>query len=459
VSVMTAESATPVGEDPVQIALRQWSPKGFDPDDLTVAGAVSRARGIVDAARPKTTKEARQAVRCLFVFLMWVESQDYPADADLFADDVIDKYLSESFRPEGTRNFHRSFLRRCRPTAGGGGLAARGRHGAAADVADTAPDAASAAAVPMRRPRRQVRVEDPPGVVAAAIAAFTPARIAADRWDAVAATVRELVGASEPKTAEQARARLGITALLAAWAHHHGLALQAESLLCDGTIEDFLAAAGWADQTRDVYRSLLDSVRRGPPTPTDHTAADLGSTAPYSHDEVTWFLRAAGYAHTTKRRRPLRSLILLGAGAGLTAPADLIRLTPTAIRRDTDNILVVETGTRSVPVLARYATQIEQHAQACIAAGDERLIGGNTASDSRVSDLAHTFERHGRPLEPRRLRLRWLTDVLSGPVHLPALLDAAGLIQPDSLARALPYVADPDPSEARRLLTRADLKR
>lgn len=143
---------------------------------------------------------------------------------------------------------------------------------------------------------------------------------------------------------------------------------------------------------------------------------------------------------TPLRRRAARTVIALGAGAGLdgrwvgkVTAADVLRVGSAVVVR------VGEPSARQVPVIRSWESEVLDLAAG---AGSEFLIGGRSLAPNRVSDLIYRLEiPRGHPkLSPARLRSTWLVTHLTLGTRLPELARAAGLQGVFVLSDLLPHV-------------------
>lgn len=263
---------------------------------------------------------------------------------------------------------------------------------------------------------------------AAVIAAWAPCGVS----ERAGGFARRVVGAAGPQSAERARALLFAASRLAAFAETVGLQFSAQALLCEATIERFIACGTrtLSPATRRTLRSNLRGLARALeayPEPRPAALPRERVKAPYSPAEIDGYLRLAGAQSTPSRRMRCQALICLGAGAGIVS-GELRHIKGTDVFERSGGVLVAVGGrrARTVPVLCRFG---EPLIAAAAFAGESLIIGGRDTGRRNLSDAlaaALCTDPSLPRLQAGRLRSTWLSEA-AGAIGLRAFMDAAGV--------------------------------
>jgi len=264
--------------------------------------------------------------------------------------------------------------------------------------------------------------------VSALIAAWRPRAMS----EAAAGFAREVVAEAAPAGVERAKALLFAAGRLAAFGESVGLELCAETLLCEASIERFIArgTAGLSPASVRTIRSRLRALERALcayPSPPPLALPRERAKAPYTPAEIEGYLRLASAQPTTARRMRATALICLGAGAGIVA-GELRGVRGTDLVRRSGGVVVEVSGARarSVPVLSRFQ---EPLLQASSFAGERLICGGRDPGRRNVSDAlcrALCCDPGLPRLQAGRLRSTWLSACAQA-IGLQAFMAAAGV--------------------------------
>lgn len=250
--------------------------------------------------------------------------------------------------------------------------------------------------------------------------------------EAASGWVREVVSRAAPRTPARAKALLFAAGRLAGFAERVALELLAAVLLCDATVERFIAE-GCGDvspATRRTLRTNLRSLARACeryPQPEPVALAREHAKTPYSPAQIEGYLRLAAAQSTEARRMRATALVCLGAGAGIIA-SDLRDLHGTDVTQHGGGVLVRVGGrrVRSVPVLACYHQPL---LAAAAFAGEGLICGGRKPGRRNISDAlsaALSTDPSLPRLQAGRLRSTWLI-ACAEQIGLPAFMQAAGI--------------------------------
>lgn len=244
-----------------------------------------------------------------------------------------------------------------------------------------------------------------------------------------------MVDSAAPQSPERAKALLFCAGRLAAFGEQIGLELAAEALLCEATIERFIACGtrGFSPATRRTLRANLSALARSleeHPHPRPVALPRERAKAPYSQAEIDGYLRLAACQSTEARRMRCRALICLGAGAGVIG-GELRQLRGCDVVARSGGLVVEVCGNRArtVPVLPRFH---EPLIAAGAFAGEGLILGGRHQDRRNLSDaLSRALcADPGLPrLQAGRLRSTWLSEAAS-LIGLQAFMAAAAAVAP-----------------------------
>ena len=311
-----------------------------------------------------------------------------------------------------------------------------------------------------------------PEALAGMLVGWTPQDLDSERWDMVETAVVAAVTAYQPPTAGSLRNVRSTLVAFAAWLQQRpdrtvAGALQVHEFLADGVIDAYLAGpmAGDPDASRATARSVLRRVVRNlNPGPKPERIEYHPVQGPYTEPECARFATLARNQPTVPLRRSLSAMVALGLGAGLGAE-DQRAVAPCHVREvdlgEHGSALAVDVPgprARTVIVRAEYESLLREaldlHAKArrgnstpLCGVRPDRKNGAN-----RVAAKAITATGTGVDVDAARLRATWLVTCMSAAVPLGALLHAAGLRTPRTLADLLPYCPPADPEAVAAVL-------
>ncbi|MFJ4851524.1 MULTISPECIES: hypothetical protein [unclassified Streptomyces] len=287
-------------------------------------------------------------------------------------------------------------------------------------------------------------------------------------WSRVGDEVRRVVLAADPLTPYKARELLTALAQLALFCNGEGLPATAEVWLSREVIERFIAVgcpqvgAG----TRGNYRTRLLRLREiviGGECLTGAPAKLSASTAncPYSRTELADLWGWAGSQPTDELRWGCKTLMALGAGAGLDSP-EIIPLRAHDVRRPLSGagaVVVATRGRRERLIVCR------RRWEGVLGAAAERLENPGTASylfrpnchsrgtNTVTNFLSRTRRSHDFPrLVMGRLRATWLLELFEERLPITVIVAAAGVDTLHGLSRILPFLPGVSPTDAAALL-------
>lgn len=268
-------------------------------------------------------------------------------------------------------------------------------------------------------------------------------------WRVVAPEVRRWVILAKPPHWRRALHLLQAASKLVLWCHEHDVPVIADAALRHTTIERFIATglADFKESTRNTIRSRLLHLSRSVCTP---KVGNLPAAprlrrarvkAPYEPELIDQYLALADAQATARRRNGLAAIVLLGAGAGLSA---------NEMRYVTGNRISFENGLQRVRlerrtarwafVLARYTDRLQNLATV---AGSRLLLGGESPERRDATAGLLSSIDGGQdlpPLEVGRLRSTWIVEHLTIGTRLDVLMEAAGLKSSTSITDLVRYV-------------------
>jgi len=292
---------------------------------------------------------------------------------------------------------------------------------------------------------------------------YTPERIDAATWAAVRATHRWVMESCSLRGVESFRKRVQELAAYLAWRHEQALALTPGDSMTYDAIDDYcrrgcahLKAASRATRRSRLRRLAedanpgLDALRRA--TPIGHQAIRPG----YSPAEEAAIRRVALRQRREKPRRALCAVVGLCAGAGLDS-IDLRNLR----RRDIDDrgeggiVVNVPRPRPRRTVVRRDYEEIVRAGLAGLRPG-ALIIGGDVPRRNVAGSVVENAEIHGDVphIEAGRLRATWLSWLMTRPVPLGVILDAAGLRSARTLSDLLSHL--PPPADDRHAQLRGE---
>jgi hypothetical protein len=278
------------------------------------------------------------------------------------------------------------------------------------------------------------------------LAGYEPAEIDPAKWDEVRRFVWECVQRlgwdSDSSAAWRAMREL---ARISSWAVSEGLPLDVEMVLDPDTVERFIAVGLAGDPSRATYRSVLRRIgprltRKAPWQPRPASATRRQVAPPYTGNGLEMLRADSLLQPTPSRVRAARTLLALGAGAGLDGRW-VARVTASDVEQVGDAVVVSvgEPSPRRVPVLASWEDEVLDLAAT---SDGEFLVGGHSTSKNRAGALAAWLvvpNSHPR-FSASRLRSTWLLTHLTLGTRMPELARAAGLQGVTVLSDLLEFV-------------------
>jgi hypothetical protein len=289
----------------------------------------------------------------------------------------------------------------------------------------------------------QIRDEaiSPPALadeLAAMLDAYRPTGITAAAYDLhIAATHRAVMIRSGAKGQASFRKLLGVAGIYLSYRHVNHMSVTIDDAFCTEQIDHYyLHGLTGSERTRNDYRSRLHKlaarVNPGPGGPLPGIAIGHRAVRPgYSDLEMVVIARAARRQRHDRTRQQLCAIVGLAAGAGLD-PSDL---RPLRARDIVDlgvegiDVHVPAHGNRAarvVPVRRTYEALVRE---GIVGYRPGDLVIGKQVDRRNVTtgiiDAAELFDVEH--LDASRLRSTWLAWIVTQPISLKAVMDAAGL--------------------------------
>lgn len=232
------------------------------------------------------------------------------------------------------------------------------------------------------------------------------------------------------------------------WALGQSLALDVETTLTRKNTDEYARTGmpGSSEKSRSDrrarLRSLADQIHPELAPDKNVTFTRAAIKAPYTADEMRTVRRVCRVQPTAELSRQLSLCIALGAGAGIDS-ADMKLLLRGHITEQSDGTLLVTVPgdrSRTVAVLREYEDLLRRGiaglgARSALLPGDV----GRANVCSRVFERAQLLGSVPH-LEQSRLRSTWLATLMSRPVPLALILDAAALKTARTLVELVPYI-------------------
>lgn len=266
------------------------------------------------------------------------------------------------------------------------------------------------------------------------VQSYRPHNLSHDDWDVVRDLVQAAMASLQLPSAGSTR-RLGSVLAFHARAHlQWGTPRTLSGWYSADAVERTLATAsssaghrslaGYAGRLRKAAQSLVPVPAVAPPA----TFRSYDPLGPYTTDELAQFLDDAEAEPKKWARQRLSMLVWLTVGTGVT-PAEQLLLAPTCFEATPTALLLHVTGPTSRTIAVR--TECEQPLIDLLADLEPNgsLYEGLEVGAPAIRLVAERAVRGpGKTrVTPTRLRATWLALVLSGPVPVGALLDAANI--------------------------------
>lgn len=280
------------------------------------------------------------------------------------------------------------------------------------------------------------------------IHSYRPRAISGERWIAMQAFVTSVVSEIEPSSAANAYVYLRVTARFVDWCLEQDLPLSVEVVFTEANVERFMEVGAnfLGKHSRASFRSALRRVGRAAtrraewsPQPRAHRRRAL--TPPYRRSEIERFIEVAHQQRTVVRRRAACGLLALGYGAGLES-RDLIIVEAKDVAITGSGLAVTVKGRkpRQVPVLPRAAPLLEW----LVENYPERplLSDRDPARRTMLADAMRkvVLPTDVPPLDLRRLRTTWLTEMLSMDLRISEVMALSGLSGTHKISELLDYI-------------------
>ena len=292
----------------------------------------------------------------------------------------------------------------------------------------------------------------------AQMAAWTPATLTDAEWLAVQGVVRETARRSQQRTADTLGKFLNFAAQFYAWAHRNAYDLSVDATFTEELIAEFIriGPTPWNERSRSTAESKLRAAARKvhrATAPRFHTAiAHQDARPPYSPTEVARILLWVSVEPNPQVRRQLQVCVALGLGAGLSSGDIRVLKVGDIEDHGADGILVHVPGDQPRSVWMRV-----EH-EALLRAGLRGLTNGCSVlgrGHIGKSAFSNMYDRtqsagDGPRVVQGRLRNTWIATLMTEPIPLWTLLNAAGLKGARTLADLFPYVV---PTEQERCST------
>lgn len=297
--------------------------------------------------------------------------------------------------------------------------------------------------------------------VAKKIETFTPKMDAKD-WALIQDFVRGVITDAQPSRYETAGSWMSMVAALTLWTVKvERLPQEREVVLHPQNTFAFIEQRpAKNDKAQATARSILLRISArvvgenlGATEDRRRYAGNQGRK-PYTAEERTTLRMAVLGQATAHRRRNLRAIVGLAAGAGLTS-VDLMALRFEDVIDDSSAVLVNIPGprARTVPVLAEWEDLVRAALRDCEPGSSFVLSSrGNFRYGNAIADFLYSC--NGLELRPhvQRLRSTWFHDLLVAGTPVNLLLEAAGVTEVSTLQRYLCYLQPVAPERAVNLL-------
>jgi hypothetical protein len=286
------------------------------------------------------------------------------------------------------------------------------------------------------------------GALAGVIDDYRSARVSDETMEKVKPFLRAAVTASTLSGAESVRKHCNHLSQLAAFAIERGRPLSIEDLLTTTFIDEYVRVgmAEADDHLRAERRRRLLSVARaanpGPDVPAKLTPIGYSSIKPcYTPAQLAVIVRACQVQPTAARQRDLAIVVALAAGAGLDSVDMRDQRTNHIEDLAEDGIRIHVQGPRPRTVILRAGLEPLLRTAIAVIPDGELVLG---RKQDRRNTAARAVERaalHNVPhIKPARLRATWFADLMTDPIPLAVILQAAGLKSARTLSELHPHL-------------------
>ncbi len=287
-----------------------------------------------------------------------------------------------------------------------------------------------------------------PAELAAIIDRYTSKEFAPATVDRVRPFLRDAITASTLTGPASVTKYCRHLTALAKYGIDNGIDLTVPALLTTSVIDEYTQVSKGAlgDSVRAERRKRLlniaSNANPGPHTPVKLAPlSHIAAKSCYTPAESAAIIRVSQTQPTEAKRRSLCAVVGLGFGAGLDS-VDLRLLEIGHIQDEgSDGIMVHVPGKRPrvVPVRRRLEELVriaiaDQPADALVIGvkKDRKNIASRAVEGAALFSVPH--------IEQSRLRTTWLADLMTDPVPLGLILQAAGLQSARTLADLLPHL-------------------
>ncbi len=291
------------------------------------------------------------------------------------------------------------------------------------------------------------------------INSYSPS-LAPERWEPIAAFVREAVRDCDGRTQYSPRQLLAMLSQYVDWCYRVcGVELERERIFRPGLIAEWAGTAvkGVARGTVGNYRTrglrMQEVLNPRASRPRMAAIPPSKGEKPYdaSQEHKIW---AWAYALANPRNRRDAMVLVAGClGAGLTG-REVCDLRARDVVADDEGVVLNVTGARprEVPVLA----SVEQvFIDALTGLGSDDFVFRTGRAETHKNTASRFVEQYAlahTPVSTQRLRVTWVVGRLRAAVPIQALMKAMGVTDFSSIERILRHVPELDTSEYRARL-------
>lgn len=259
-------------------------------------------------------------------------------------------------------------------------------------------------------------------------------------WDAVAATVRAALVPLAHLSTDSFQPHLSAMTKLAIWAHQNALPISVPSLLSDAVIDAYTRATYSGNSTA---RSQLRRIADANGIDRDGSGAELPKRSlngPYTLEEINTFIAHASALTSAHRRVASLTVILLGAGCGVTRSG--FRTTSVSSLHDHvvdgSSTLHVRNNERCIPVLDEFSDELRALAEISNVNPFDNVADKSRITTRVVSWMSNI--RNAPAFSPDRLRAYFVCEHMRRGTSLMRLLEITGLQNTNALDGYLQFV-------------------
>lgn len=277
---------------------------------------------------------------------------------------------------------------------------------------------------------------------------YEPVGLKAEDWARARPFVRDVLQRSRKRGLVDLKKRTSDLTQFAAWLLSRGKVLDPSTAMVRSLVDEYCrvgmptSVAKSRSDRRSRLRIIADQVN--PEQATQQTQKSIARPErrrPYTQAEVAAILRAIATQPTPLLARQLAACVGLGLGAGIDS-AELKLLMPCHVVDTAEGIRVDVPGKRARTVWVRR--ELEPVVRRGLAGADPRrpLVGQNQARSNvagAIFDNA-TWVGDVPKLDQARLRTTWIVWLMSRPVPLSVICNAAGLTSTRTLFDLLPFL-------------------